>query len=131
MIRKSISCLPLLIACLSIGCGGPPSGELTGRVTFEGAPLKSGSITLVPRSAGGEYAHAEIQEDGSYVATTDKMGTSLPLGSYGVMISAVEDVGPEAPVKSLLPLRFSSDTQSNLTAEVLEGENIANFDLES
>lgn len=131
MSNNRIVCFFLLIGCLSVGCGGPPAGELTGRVTFEGTPLTSGTITLVPVAADGEYAHAEIQEDGTYVATTDKSGTRIPLGQYRVMISATKDMGPEAPVEPLLPLRFSSDVQSKLTTDVAEGENVQNFDLES
>ncbi len=130
MTSPKIFCPLFLLAFFSIGCGGPPAGEVTGQVTFNGSPLTSGTITFVPQSAAGVYAHAEVQADGRYAAETDETGKRIPVGQYRVMISAVKDVGPEEPVESLLPLRFSSDTQSKLTADVGEGQNVIDFVLE-
>lgn len=115
---------------VTTGCNSQPSGELSGRVTYQGEPLTSGSITFVPQAAGAPYAHAEIDSQGNYVATTEEHGKRIPLGSYRVMISAVKDMGPEAPVEPLLPMKYSSDAQSGLTAEVQEGTNTVNFDLQ-
>lgn len=123
----------MLALCAVIGCGpgGPPSGKLSGNVTFNGEPLNTGTIVFMPQSGDTPYAQAEIAEDGSYKATTKEFGDRVPIGSYRVMINAVKDMGQEAPVVPLIPFKYSSDQQSGLTAQVAEGENKVDFDLES
>jgi hypothetical protein len=123
----------LLAVFVFLGCGpgGPPSGQLSGSVTYKGEPLSTGTIVFMPQSADIPYAQAEIAEDGTYTAMTKEFGKRIPVGNYRVMISAVKDMGPEAPVVPLIPFKYSSDTQSGLTAQVSEGENKVDFDLDS
>lgn len=126
-VQFSLVCLPFFL--LAIGCGGPPSGQVSGKVTFKGETLALGSIIFMPETPNSPYAQAEIAPDGTYVAMTDELGENIPLGNYRVMISAVKDMGPESPVEPLLPLKYSSDSQSGLSVNVKEGINTADFAL--
>ncbi len=130
--KHSIALLLFVFACtVTIGCGpgGPPSGQVTGNVTYKDKPLPTGTIMLIPEKEGMPYAQGTIQPNGTYHVETKEYGKNVPIGSYRVMISAVEDLGPEHPVRPLIPSRYSSEAQSGLTANVQEGENKINFDL--
>lgn len=129
MLRVQFTVFYLPLFLLTIGCGGPPSGQVSGKVTFKGERLTLGSIIFMPETPNSPYAQAEIAPDGSYVAMTDENGENIPLGIYRVMISAVKDMGPESPVEPLLPLKYSSDSQSGLSVNVQEGINTADFAL--
>lgn len=132
MVKLNLGALTLAL-CLVLGCGpgGPPSGKLSGSVVYKGEPLNTGTIIFMPQSGDNPYAQAEIAEDGTYTATTKEFGNRVPIGTYRVMISAVKDMGPEAPVIPLIPFKYSSDQQSGLTAQVSEGENKVDFNLDS
>jgi len=119
------------IGTLVVGCGpgGPPSGKVTGKVTYQDEPLPTGNVILIPEQEGMPYAQGNIKPDGTYEAATKEFGTNIPVGNYRVMISAVEDLGPEKPVRPLIPFRYSSEAQSGLQASVQEGENAIDFHL--
>lgn len=104
-------------------------GQVSGKVTFKGKPLPTGTIVFIPEKEGSVMAFAEIQEDGSYVAGTEQYGPGVPLGKHRVMISAFIDHGPEKSAEALLPEKFGSDRKSGLTADVEPGENIVDFPL--
>ncbi|TWT63029.1 hypothetical protein [Rubinisphaera italica] len=129
MIKKELS---FLLVALFIGCGdaGPPLAEVSGIVTFDGEPLPTGTITFVPQGEDIPYAYATIQGDGTYYAKTPEYGNGVPIGNHKIMISAMKDMGPEAPVELLIPSKYSSDQNSGLTANVVAGENTINFPLE-
>lgn len=128
---KKYTTLLLLFCAATVGCGqsGPEMGEVTGTVTFKGKPLSTGTITFVPEAEGLPHAYGEIKEDGTYEAATRDFGAGAPVGKHRIMIMAVIDHGPEAPVEAILPTKYSSDRQSGLTAEVNAGENVVDFSL--
>ncbi|WP_233198903.1 MULTISPECIES: hypothetical protein [Pirellulaceae] len=128
-VRTIIPCL-LLMALLT-GCGskGPETGHVSGKVTYKGKALPTGTIVFVPEKEGDLMAFAEIQQDGTYVAGTEQFGPGVPLGKHRVMISAFIDHGPEVSAESLLPEKYGSDRKSGLTADVEPGENIVDFSL--
>jgi len=60
--------MPLLaLACLTlVGCGGAPTAEVTGVVTWNGKPLSQGYVTFYPVGGtdavqGGEIANGEYR----------------------------------------------------------------------
>ena len=127
------------IAVLIGGCG--PSNPLgrkavSGKVTLNGTPLKSGNISFTPKSDKGVSSGAVIA-DGAYSIETEK---GLPEGEYVVRIfAAVPDTrAPEAnmppgPVTSppgidLIPPEYNakSDKVARVTAE---GPNEFSFDI--
>lgn len=127
--------LPLLA-----GCGNSdelPTGEVHGVVKYQGKPLPSGSVTFIP-DGPGKAASGEIQADGSYTLTTYSQGDGATIGGHKVMIISEKDTS-ELPAESaaanvdlsLIPEKYGmSPKTSGLTAEVKEGDNEINFDLE-
>jgi hypothetical protein len=60
-------CLALAVGLgllAAAGCG-PSAATLTGKVTYKGAALKGGNVTLIPDGSGETFS-APIQEDGRY-----------------------------------------------------------------
>ena len=61
------------------GCG-PSTATLSGKVSYKGAALKGGNVTLIPSDGSGETFSAAIQEDGSYKFE------QLKTGKYKVVV---------------------------------------------
>jgi hypothetical protein len=126
--------LCLLLACVVSGCSkeSASKGTLTGTVTFDGAPITSGTIRFDP--VDGRTASADSMiTDGKYSAT------AAP-GEKRVTISAQKVVGkkkaydtPESPVieltEEMIPKRYNA--QSELKHTVKAGSEEKNFDLTS
>jgi len=132
--------LALLALPAFVGCSGDsdelPTGEVYGKVTYQGKTLPSGSVTFIP-DGPGKAAAGEIQADGTYVLTTYSQGDGSTIGSHKVMIISERDTS-ELPAESaaanqdlsLIPEKYGmSPKTSGLTAVVEEGDNEINFDL--
>ena len=128
-----------------VGCGPdrPATTKVSGRVTYQGKPVVTGQIMFIP--AHGRPAIASIGEDGSYTLTTFDKGDGAAIGKYSVTINATRTIGgptatsleeegrmPSEPprVERLVPEKYSQRQTSPLKAEVKEGDNVINFDLE-
>lgn len=127
--RGRLAFLPLLAALVAVGCGEThdPTYPVTGKVTFNGEPLTTGTVTFTPET--GPSATGEIRPDGTYsLITPPEREGALP-GSYQVSISAVE-VDAEGLATPLIPSKYSTGQTSGLTATVqADQENKADFDL--
>ena len=123
------------------GCSGNsdqlPTGEVHGTVSYKGKLLPTGSVTFIP-DGPGKAAAGEIQADGTYTLTTYSQDDGATLGSHKVMIISEKDTS-ELPAESaeanmdlsLIPEKYGmSPKTSGLTAEVKEGDNEINFNLE-
>ena len=134
-----------------IGCS-PDDGvgkrfPVSGKVTYKGQPLKSGTIDFLPEDPKtARPATGEIQENGSYSLTTQTPGDGAMGGKYKVAISAFEvdksktGTPPQggsadqvvvglAKSKSLIPIKYSGTDTSGLSATVAPGSTKFNFDL--
>jgi hypothetical protein len=69
------------VVTLAVGCG-PQTATVQGKVTVNGEPLKSGSVSF--QSATGLVVDAPIQPDGTYTAA------NVPVGTAKVVISAMD-----------------------------------------
>jgi hypothetical protein len=131
-LRRSV-CLVTVCCILLGGCAGDPNhGRVSGAVTLDGQPLKSGIIHFVP--ADGQTASADAQvEDGKFSA-------KVPIGAKKVSISAPKVVGkrkmydtPDSPmvdkVEELVPAQYNS--ASTLTLDVKPGNQTQNYELKS
>jgi hypothetical protein len=116
------------------GCSsGPRTGQVEGKVTFEGKPVTEGLVTFLNPKEGGA-AEAEIKPDGTYVV---KKG--VVVGGYLVVITPPmhlvdTDPGksPPAPVEKPapnIPPKYRQQGTTILKAEVIEGKNVFNFDM--
>lgn len=127
--RRPLIFLPLLAALVAAGCGEThdPTYPVTGKVTLNGQPLTTGTVTFTPEN--GPSATGEIGADGTYSLITPPEREGAMPGTYQVSVSAVE-VDAEGLARSLLPSKYSAGQTSGLTATVqADKENTVNLDL--
>jgi len=129
---KSLAIYAALIfaAILASGCSEPTTGVVTGVVTVDGAPAKSGSIAFFPVDGKSSTTGAEII-DGQYAA-------NVSFGAHNVEIRVSKVVGQkklydtaDSPIKPILaealPPRYNDETE--LTLDVQPGETRKDFEL--
>lgn len=140
-IRSRMMWLVVCSVLASAGCGGPrtrPDLEpVSGTVTFQGQPLKWGSILFEPLQEGLDAGGADIA-DGKFHMPKER---GLAPGNYRVRIYGgmnpaddpmwagpqVEESAPESNSRDRVPLRFNE--KSTLTAEIRKGGTVLSFDL--
>lgn len=96
------ACLPALAGLL--GCGGPPSGTVSGRVTFEGEAVALGTIAF--HGANGRVASASISAGGYQVE-------KVPIGPATVTVQA------HPPMTAMLPPPFENAPPESLQPQQL------------
>jgi hypothetical protein len=118
----------LLLLLLS-GCGAYESA-VTGKVTIDGAPLKSGTVAFYSTN-GGAAAYGSIQSDGSYTIETGASG-GLAAGDYVVTVVASTPPQSGFPFGKLLtPTRYSKVQTSDLKFTIKLGGNKIDLPLKS
>jgi hypothetical protein len=97
-----------------VGCGdsGPPTGKVTGKVTYNGNPVNGGSVFFALKKGGA--GTGTIAEDGTYTA-------QVPLGEATVTVNPPPAKDPKAPLP--FPKKYVSAGTSGLTCEVKSGSN--------
>jgi hypothetical protein len=73
----------------AVGCGGS-EGTLSGKVTYNGANLKGGTVLLVAEQ-GNDTFTGSIQEDGTYIIP------HVRSGKYKVCVETASLKGPSGP----------------------------------
>ena len=127
----------MVIATLS-GCGG--GGEkltpVAGKVTVNGAPLGTGSVTFHPDSTKGNTSPhipvGTLDTQGNYKLMTATQ-EGAPLGWYQVTVSAQEPIDPKnpyAPPKHLISPKYNDLSASGLQIEVVPSPAIGAYDLQ-
>lgn len=134
----------------SAGCGGSsglqpegPTGTVTGKVTWKGAPLTSGTVTFVNAQQGLAFP-ATIGPDGGY-SLSGPFGTAIPVGDYQVGVAPAqtqmdpaalmqpmgqpEGVQPAQDSPGEIPLKFRSPDMSGIIKTVAEGANDITVDI--
>lgn len=139
----------LAVALTFAGCGGadpnkPKLGRVSGKVTYKGQPLTSGTVTFSPEAGkGGEtgqVATGPISSNGSYELTTFNTGDGAILGQHIITVQTSQVDGdslgkPKADgtfsytvPKSLVPSKYVAVDKSPLRFTVVEGK--ASYDVE-
>jgi len=116
--------------CAGCGRGAPPTGSISGRVTYRGKPITSGMVLLLSEEMG-IGATGELDAHGSYRIPP------LQTGDYKVAITRPPQPEPHeldggAPMVDLsvdLPRELTSPLSSGLSTTVAEGHNTLDFDL--
>jgi hypothetical protein len=133
LVPKWAAAVAVLAPVLLAGCsGGGTAGSVSGEVTLDGQPLKTGIIRFVPADGKTPTADAGIT-DGKYAAT-------VPVGEMKVEITAPRVVGshkmydaPDSPtvddVVELLPARYN--VRSELKMTVSKGRQEKRWELTS
>ena len=120
----------LVATFLMVGCAKSSIGVVTGTVTVDGAPAKSGSIAFFPVDRKSSTAGSEIVA-GKYTA-------QVALGAAKVEIRVPKVLGekklyntPDSPMKQILaeslPPKYNDQTELKL--DVQPGENRRDFQL--
>ena len=135
MIRKSVLRVRVLLlmgllagTCCWIGCGGEPSGSVSGKVTYNGKPVTIGGVLFVNPDTG-IGASAELDASGSYKVL------SLRTGEYQVTIQRPRAPSPEEMAKGAqlkkpdVPDKYLDPQTSGMTATITEGKNSVDFTL--
>jgi hypothetical protein len=121
------------------GCAeesGPPRLPVSGKVTLDGKPLPSGTITFLPAGKGAA-ASVPITDGSFIVGRSEGPGP----GTHKVEIVSVQETGkriksPDDPiasieeVRNLIPARYNAGSQLQVEVKS-EGENSFQFDLTS
>jgi hypothetical protein len=112
---------------LAVPACDPDTATVSGRVTYQGKPLTSGSVTFC--AAEGRVEHGLLRTDGSYAIERVPVGparvavashTSVPVGLRGSSAPA------EKPVA--LPARYRDPDQSGIEFTVEKGRT--DYDIE-
>jgi len=136
----SVTTLFVVAIVFSSGCSEPAPTNLVpveGRVTFDGKPLASGSVSLRPesRETWDQPTGAISGADGHYAVYTNGQRGALP-GKYRVVIFASESIKtstgaahPGMP-KSLIPKRYNDPQSTPLRIVVSRSPEASAYDLE-
>jgi hypothetical protein len=136
--------LMMTLASLAMfGCGSDnriATAPVAGLVTYNGEPLKIGSLLFVP-VAGGPTAQGNIDANGNFTMGTYDMDDGAIIGQHKVMITAItapggsglpEDViGKDGAPVSVIPDKFGDLEKSGLVIDVKSGDNDVDFVLTS
>lgn len=119
-----------LVICQFAGCSGDklPKQQLapvSGKVTYKGEPLKLGRIVFQPERGNG--AATDIKSDGTYTLSGVVGKNVVTVASQEA--ASTNDKGLPNPAKSFIPEKYSLPGQSDLSFEVKDGQNKADFDL--
>ncbi len=128
--NQRIFCM-LSLLIFTVGCGPEPkTTPVSGTVTVDGEPAKSGSISFIPVD-GMTAVTGGVIEDGKYAC-------EAPLGESKVEIRVPKVVGkkklydtPDSPVQELLaealPEKYNEKSELRFTG--VKGKNEKAFDL--
>jgi hypothetical protein len=120
--RSQFVPLSLLLGLLS-GCGssGPELGIVSGTVTLDGQPLDGATVIFQPEV--GKASFGRTDELGRYELRYLKDTMGAVVGPHQIEIRLAGDSTPVEP----LPARYND--QSELTADVVKGDNPLDFKL--
>jgi hypothetical protein len=129
-------CLAALLVFTAAGCGGGSGEQLApvvGKVTVDGKPLTSGSVSLRPDSTQGNKSphqpNGAIDADGNYELVVPPAKKGAPLGWYRVVITAYDNPMPNKPLKSFISMRYSDEKTTPVKFEVIENPEPGRYDL--
>ena len=131
-VRTVVLGLLVLSLPLLVGCDNGPS-VVSGKVTVDGTPVKTGGITFVPANGDGPTAAGTII-DGAYTAEVFPGAKKVEITGYEVVGQVPAYGDPKGPMKNVtkavVPEKYN--LHSNLTAEIVDGANEnVNFELSS
>jgi len=133
---RSCRCWALVVSAASIvvvsGCGSGGTAsteEVTGTVTYNGAPVADASVTFTPEAgrpatgitdAGGKFTLTTFTTDDGAVPGMHKVSIA-PNASQIPPMPGTPEAAVAAAGKPPFPPRYSNPETSGLTADVKEG----------
>jgi hypothetical protein len=134
--RQATVAAVIVSLSLTLGCDGTSSNmaPVNGKITLDGAPLKTGVVSTIPLKGRG--SKGGINPDGTFELGTDSVNDGASVGLHKVAVLAFDKSagqGAEAERgKPLVPNRYLSPESSGLTIDVKAGEeNVVTLELTS
>lgn len=138
---RLLAVLTLGVSACAAGCGkgGPPSGRVTGKVTYDSKPVSEGYIafynlgpgrsSVVQLDAEGQYQMPEVAV-GDYTISIEPLEPKRPneVTSTPAEIQA-QTASFKAPDPKNIPRNYRSPKTSQLKRSVIEGDNEFDFEL--
>jgi hypothetical protein len=132
---RPVCAVTVSILLAAAGCSsGPATGEVRGKVTYDGKPVTEGSVTFLNPTEGGT-AGADIGPDGSYT-----IDGGVAVGEYLIVVTPPIEIvdtdpgkSPPAPVeKSVknIPNKYRQQGTTPLRYRVQPGPNEYNVEME-
>lgn len=134
--RARVVLVCMILAVYTSGCSQEEKlGAVSGKVTFQGQPVKAGAVVFTNKDKG-VFMTAKIDEQGQFKVVMAK-GAGLPPGEYQVSVSPpVPDVPmgagpmlPAIPECPFVPRRYRDYKTSGLTLTVPEEGTTLNIDM--
>ncbi len=145
-LKNSINILSAgMLLLVAVGCSGSTElkfskAQVQGTVSYRGKPLESGKIRFIPDGkvvngqVAGKAVFADIK-DGKYNLTTEQGATvgknRVEIKSYRgtgrMVVTSAGEGKKEEEVAQFIPEDYN--TNSTLSVEIKEGENVHDFDL--
>lgn len=128
--RQIVATLLLVSSLLfTTGCreAGRETWPVSGAVTFDGAPLQRAIVMFQPTDGRPSMALTDQKGCFELVFTRDRKGA--PAGLHQVRIYFDAALMGDSPIPFNIPQRYNTETE--LTYTVTQGENFAEFKLES
>ena len=92
----------IFLPLLATGCGpgNLPTSKVTGKLTYNGQPVKGGTLNFVPvkEMTESRTGTAVVEADGTFVASTYKPGDGLVIGRHKLIYAP-----PVGELKTLKP----------------------------
>ena len=118
--------LILMVLASACGCGRVGVGDVTGRITLDGAPLDGVAMLFWPVDGSGEGCGAITHGDGTFAVRMEGSPTVRP-GQFRVVIQDPRNMpafGTTAiQVSPRTPFQYGDRAQSPLLADLYEGAN--------
>jgi hypothetical protein len=121
-----------------VGCGGgvehSETVPVSGTVTWNGDPLKTGRVQFVPNDPkNGRPAVGDLDQDGNYKLMTFQADDGAMPGSYKILVNAMTEGDPDdfktRGGTQILPQKYYDPNSSGLTASIEESDENKVVDL--
>jgi hypothetical protein len=123
-------------AIIAAGCNtgsGENLAPVTGKVTVNGKPVTTGSVTFRPDASKGNKTQHQpngaIDAEGNYELSVPPARKGAPPGWYKVVVFAFDDPQPGKPLKSFIDMKYADETTTPLKVEVIENPEPGRYDL--
>lgn len=108
-LKTMIGPMMLLFILGLVGCGSdsPHVVPVKGKVSYQGKPLTSGTVMLVP-DGDGFGATGQIQPDGTFTLTSFKQNDGAAPGNYKVTVEVFPEATAGGPATGLPGMEFGA-----------------------
>lgn len=131
--RLNASMIAVICVTLLGGCGGDPNiGDVSGKITLNGAPLEGAFVTFSPtRTEGvGSTTYGKTDSDGAYRMVVSETKDGAYIGENLVRVKTGDfKADGSGVIEEVVPAIYNSE--SKLLVEVKSGNNTFDFELES